>query len=112
MISAIGDLLDWAPAFALVIARVAPAMALLPGLGERAAPGVEACQIIAVLLRRRDGPGDHVTNAARDEQQEREETGSAASRRMLPSRAATRTSPAWTSDLQRVGGRPRRSAAC
>ena len=33
-------LLDWAPAFALVLARVGPAMALLPGLGEAAAPAV------------------------------------------------------------------------
>jgi len=81
-----------------------------PGLCPAGHPA--GCALARRILRRRDGPGDHVTNAARDEQQEREETGSAASRRMLPSRAATRTSPAWTSDLQRVGGRPRRSAAC
>src|SRR3954452_7890814 len=31
-------LLDWAPAFALVLARVGAAMTLLPGLGENAAP--------------------------------------------------------------------------
>jgi flagellar biosynthetic protein FliR len=31
-------LLDWAPAFALVLARVGAAMALLPGLGEVVAP--------------------------------------------------------------------------
>ncbi|MFL5288152.1 MAG: flagellar biosynthetic protein FliR [Rhodopila sp.] len=34
----IGELLDWAPALALVVARIGPAMALLPGLGESAAP--------------------------------------------------------------------------
>jgi flagellar biosynthetic protein FliR len=33
-------LLVWAPAFALVLARVGAAMALLPGLGEAAAPAV------------------------------------------------------------------------
>src|SRR3954471_5362013 len=33
-------LLDWAPAFALVLARVGAAMALLPGLGESAAPAM------------------------------------------------------------------------
>ena len=33
-------LLDWAPAFALVLARIGGAMALLPGLGEAAAPAV------------------------------------------------------------------------
>ena len=33
-------LLDWAPAFALVLARVGAAMALLPGLGEAVAPAV------------------------------------------------------------------------
>src|SRR5689334_15250038 len=32
------SLLDWAPAFALVLARVGAAMALLPGLGESTAP--------------------------------------------------------------------------
>jgi flagellar biosynthetic protein FliR len=31
-------LVDWAPAFALVLARVGPAMALLPGVGEAVAP--------------------------------------------------------------------------
>jgi flagellar biosynthetic protein FliR len=35
-----GALLDWAPAFALVLARVGPAMALLPGVGEAAAPAM------------------------------------------------------------------------
>jgi len=34
------DLLDWAPAFALVLARVGAAMALLPGLGESVTPAV------------------------------------------------------------------------
>ncbi|MFL5253915.1 MAG: flagellar biosynthetic protein FliR [Rhodopila sp.] len=34
------SLLDWAPAFALVLARVGAAMALLPGLGESAAPAM------------------------------------------------------------------------
>jgi flagellar biosynthesis protein FliR len=34
----LASLLDWAPAFALVLARVGAAMALLPGLGERVAP--------------------------------------------------------------------------
>jgi len=33
-------LLDWAPAFALVLARVGAAMALLPGVGEAVAPAV------------------------------------------------------------------------
>jgi flagellar biosynthetic protein FliR len=33
-------LLEWAPAFALVLARVAAAMVLLPGLGEAAAPAM------------------------------------------------------------------------
>lgn len=33
-------LLDWAPAFALVLARVGPAMALLPGIGESVAPAI------------------------------------------------------------------------
>jgi flagellar biosynthetic protein FliR len=33
-------LLEWAPAFALVFARVASAMVLLPGLGESVAPAV------------------------------------------------------------------------
>ena len=37
---ALSTLLDWAPAFALVLARVGPAMALLPGLGEPAAPAI------------------------------------------------------------------------
>jgi flagellar biosynthesis protein FliR len=32
--------LDWAPAFALVLARVGAAMALLPGLGESVAPAI------------------------------------------------------------------------
>src|SRR6478672_10209204 len=34
------SLLDWAPVFALVLARVGAAMALLPGLGESAAPAI------------------------------------------------------------------------
>lgn len=34
------SLLDWAPAFAMIFARVGAAMALLPGLGEAAAPAV------------------------------------------------------------------------
>ena len=34
------ELLDWAPAFALVLARIGAAMALLPGIGEATAPGV------------------------------------------------------------------------
>jgi flagellar biosynthetic protein FliR len=34
------SLLDWAPAFALTLARVGAAMALLPGLGEATAPGM------------------------------------------------------------------------
>jgi flagellar biosynthesis protein FliR len=33
-----GALLDWAPAFVLVFARIAAAMAVLPGLGESVAP--------------------------------------------------------------------------
>jgi flagellar biosynthetic protein FliR len=33
-------LLEWAPAFALIFARVAAAMALLPGLGEAVAPAI------------------------------------------------------------------------
>jgi flagellar biosynthetic protein FliR len=35
-----GALLDWAPTFALVLARVGAAMALLPGLGEAVAPAI------------------------------------------------------------------------
>jgi flagellar biosynthesis protein FliR len=38
VIATIPDLLTWAPAFALILARVGAAMALLPGLGESAAP--------------------------------------------------------------------------
>lgn len=34
------SLLDWAPAFALVLARVGATMTLLPGLGESAAPAI------------------------------------------------------------------------
>jgi hypothetical protein len=34
------SLSDWAPAFALVLARVGAAMALLPGLGEAVAPAI------------------------------------------------------------------------
>jgi flagellar biosynthesis protein FliR len=34
----LGALLDWAPAFALIFARVGAAMVLLPGLGESVAP--------------------------------------------------------------------------
>jgi flagellar biosynthetic protein FliR len=37
---ALAALLNWAPAFALVLARVGAAMALLPGLGETSAPAV------------------------------------------------------------------------
>jgi flagellar biosynthetic protein FliR len=37
---ALATMLDWAPAFALVLARVGAAMALLPGLGEAVAPAV------------------------------------------------------------------------
>jgi flagellar biosynthetic protein FliR len=36
----LATLTDWAPAFALVLARVGAAMALLPGLGEAVAPAV------------------------------------------------------------------------
>jgi flagellar biosynthetic protein FliR len=36
----LAGLVDWAPAFALVLARIGPAMALLPGLGESAAPAI------------------------------------------------------------------------
>lgn len=38
--STIAPLLIWAPAFALVLARVGAVMTLLPGLGEAAAPAV------------------------------------------------------------------------
>jgi flagellar biosynthetic protein FliR len=34
------SLLDWAPAFALILARVGAAMAVLPGLGESDAPAI------------------------------------------------------------------------
>jgi len=34
------SLLDWAPAFVLILARVGAAMALLPGLGESVAPAI------------------------------------------------------------------------
>jgi flagellar biosynthetic protein FliR len=40
MNATLADLLNWAPAFALVLARVGAAMALLPGLGETVAPAV------------------------------------------------------------------------
>ena len=40
MNSAATDLLEWAPAFVLVLARVGAAMALLPGVGEASAPAV------------------------------------------------------------------------
>jgi flagellar biosynthetic protein FliR len=36
----LATLLDWAPAFALVLARVGAVMALLPGLGESVAPAI------------------------------------------------------------------------
>lgn len=36
----LANLLEWAPAFALVLARIGAAMALLPGLGEPAAPAI------------------------------------------------------------------------
>jgi flagellar biosynthetic protein FliR len=36
----LGALIDWAPAFALILARVGAAMALLPGLGEAVAPAI------------------------------------------------------------------------
>jgi flagellar biosynthetic protein FliR len=36
----LAELLNWAPAFALVLARVGAAMALLPGVGESVAPAV------------------------------------------------------------------------
>ncbi len=35
-----GALLEWAPAFALILARVGAAMALLPGVGEAVAPAI------------------------------------------------------------------------
>ncbi len=38
MTPAIGDLLAWAPAFALVLARVGATMTLMPGLAESSAP--------------------------------------------------------------------------
>ena len=40
MTASIAELLTWAPAFALVLARVGAAMALLPGVGEADAPAV------------------------------------------------------------------------
>jgi flagellar biosynthesis protein FliR len=40
MNATLADLSSWAPAFALVLARVGAAMALLPGLGETAAPAI------------------------------------------------------------------------
>ena len=40
MTPTISALADWAPAFALIIARVGASMALLPGLGEAVAPAV------------------------------------------------------------------------
>jgi flagellar biosynthesis protein FliR len=40
MNATVADLSSWAPAFALVLARVGAAMALLPGLGETAAPAI------------------------------------------------------------------------
>ena len=50
---ALTGLLDWAPAFALVLARIGPVMALLPGLGESVAPGIVRAGLalsITVLL--------------------------------------------------------------
>jgi flagellar biosynthetic protein FliR len=38
MIPVLSTLLEWAPAFVLVLARVGATMALLPGLGEAVAP--------------------------------------------------------------------------
>jgi flagellar biosynthesis protein FliR len=40
MNATLANLPDWAPAFALVLARVGAAMALLPGLGETVAPAI------------------------------------------------------------------------
>ena len=53
MTATVGELLGWAPAFALVLARVGATMTLMPGLGETTAPaivrvGVAFC--ITVLL--------------------------------------------------------------
>jgi flagellar biosynthetic protein FliR len=36
----VGDLLAWAPAFALILARIGAMMTLLPGLGESSAPAL------------------------------------------------------------------------
>jgi flagellar biosynthesis protein FliR len=49
----IGQLLDWAPAFAMILARVGPSMALLPGLGDSGAPApvrIGLALAITVLL--------------------------------------------------------------
>jgi flagellar biosynthetic protein FliR len=40
MTPTIGELLGWAPAFALVLARVGATMTLMPGLGESSAPAI------------------------------------------------------------------------
>lgn len=53
MTPTIGELLDWAPVLAVVVARIGPAMALLPGLGESAAPAqvrIGLALAISVLL--------------------------------------------------------------
>jgi len=50
----LGELLAWAPGFALVLARVGAAMVLMPGLGESVVPsivriGIALCVTIVVL---------------------------------------------------------------
>jgi flagellar biosynthesis protein FliR len=50
----LGDLLTWAPAFALVLARIGATMALLPGLGESVVPatvriGIALCVTVLLL---------------------------------------------------------------
>ena len=43
--------LDWAPAFALVLARVGAAMASLPGIGEAVAPAVvRICLALSITI--------------------------------------------------------------
>lgn len=49
----VGDLLAWAPAFALILARVGAMMALMPGLGESSSPALIRVGLalgIAILL--------------------------------------------------------------
>ncbi|MBS0638960.1 MAG: flagellar biosynthetic protein FliR [Acetobacteraceae bacterium] len=60
MTQSVGDLLAWAPAFALVLGRIGAAMALLPALGEHTVPAMIRAGLalaIAALLAPVLAPG-------------------------------------------------------